>query len=42
MTGGVWTPIHGLGGVVANVTTTINFGSGVSYDTPALPRVDFR
>jgi uncharacterized repeat protein (TIGR01451 family) len=29
------------GGVIANVTT-LNFGSGVSYDTPALPRLDNR
>ena len=42
VTGGIWIAHDGPpGGVVANVTT-INFGSGVSYDTPALPRVDFR
>jgi uncharacterized repeat protein (TIGR01451 family) len=29
------------GSMIANVTT-LNFGSGVSYDTPMVPRLDFR
>jgi hypothetical protein len=39
---GVWIAHDGPpGGVIANVTT-LNFGSGVSFDTPASPRQDLR
>jgi hypothetical protein len=40
--GGAWIAHDGPpGGLIANVTT-LNFGSGVSYDTPAVPRLDNR
>jgi hypothetical protein len=42
VSGGLWIAHDGPpGGVIANVTT-LNFGSGVSYDTPAVPRLDNR
>jgi len=42
VSGGLWIAHDGPpGGVIANVTT-LNFGSGVSFDTPAAPRLDNR